>query len=58
MVIKIHNPFDNHSDGLFAKITKELAVANDWLGGAPMTKLDRVNQNLIESERWQLPRGY
>ena len=56
MGIKIHNPFDNHSEGLFAKITKELAVANDWLGGEPMTKRDRVNQSLIESERWSLPR--
>lgn len=58
MVIKIHNPFDNHSEGLFAKISKELAVANDWLGGPPMTQRDRLSHDLIESERWQLPRGY
>ncbi len=58
MVIKVHNPFDNHSEGLFAKITKELAIANDWLAGAPMTQRDRMNLTLVESERWQLPRGY
>ena len=57
MVIKIHNPFDNHSEGLFAKITKELAMANDWLAGPAMTQRDRLSQDLI-SERWQLSRNY
>ena len=53
MVIKIHNPFDNHPEGLFAIITKEFAVAHDWMAGPPMTKRDRVNRNLDENHRFE-----
>ena len=60
MVIKIHDPFGNHSEGLFVKITKEVNVAHDWLVGAPMSQRDRVSHALVEAERWRYdgPLGY
>ena len=57
MVIKNHNPFDNHSEGLFAKLTKELAMAHDWLAGPPMTQRERLSHDLM-TERWLLSRNY
>ena len=55
MVIKIHNPFDNHPEGLFARITKEMVMAHDWLAGTPMTERERASREIGESARWQLP---
>ncbi len=53
MVIKIHNPLDNHPKGLFAKVSKEMALANDWLAGTPMTHRDRVSHDVVENDRWR-----
>ena len=53
MAINLQKSFENHTDGLFAWIARELALAEDWLYGEPMTERDRTNHNLPESERWR-----
>jgi hypothetical protein len=40
----------DHTDGLLARIARDIASLNHWLSGPPMAELERKNRVLAETE--------